>query len=49
MHFIKVTFALHELAFHFEFVSEIKLKRIKGVLTAEMDRDGKKTGKIVEI
>ena len=42
LHFIKVTSALHELHFISEFVIEIKLKRIKRVLTAKMYRDEKR-------
>ena len=48
LHVIKVIFALHEIAFHFEFASETRLKRTKRVLTAEMDRN-EKNGKIVGI
>ena len=41
MHFIKVTFTLHELAYHFEFVFETRLKRLEKVIFADVHRDRK--------
>ena len=41
MHFIKVSFTLHELVYHFEFVFETRLKRSEKVIFADVHRGRK--------